>query len=554
MSNGESSISSSHPSIEDAIGDIVAVFQTSFHHIQGNTLDWSTTIDDDLYAESLKGVEFSSMPSGLHGVEDDVVFFMKGDLDAVSVFRRRKLPENYGKRGYAMETFGVLLGPSPYPRPWRHVTALQRIEDRTSLESYFHERKYDPASLANPPQSSSGWESELAGPSHPLLHLPHFMRVIGPSFLTMFKYVLARKRVLLYTNAPVQTAGLLAKVCVDIAFGVPGSGGRSPSRDDRRPKALGTVGLIDMDMLKAESAAGLGWIGCTTDALFLERPALYDLIVDLTAMNPPISASSIMPITSTPVSRPTLYISYSPSSSAAKLQQVRFTFSDIRVWNRIDQALRGADTCDASHAHESEDQRERTWVDAFPWRFYTYEDMCVVCGSMWINGEDSSVGKVRLEGPDMGLLESTEGDDDPVVKALPTSSKDYRRCVVRRQSAQSGRSVRSFNSEAPASPAGFNECRSGQSPEARLPLLLIKIFHSHADMWMDNLGSLIESKTSKPKNEVMAISPLEMTRLQLSAFSEMDSRFVASLAKARLAKQVAVRRGWKDLAAAAVGL
>jgi hypothetical protein len=37
-----------------------------------------------------------------------------------------------------------------------------------------------------------------------------------------------------------------------------------------------------MDMLERESRTGRGWIACTTDALFLEKPQYYDLVIDLT--------------------------------------------------------------------------------------------------------------------------------------------------------------------------------------------------------------------------------------------------------------------------------
>lgn len=56
-----------------ASGDVVAAFHTSFHFTQGNTLDWSITVDDGLYGSLLDKIEFTSLPSGLHGVERDVV-------------------------------------------------------------------------------------------------------------------------------------------------------------------------------------------------------------------------------------------------------------------------------------------------------------------------------------------------------------------------------------------------------------------------------------------------------------------------------------------------
>lgn len=90
------------------------------------------------------------------------------------------------------------------------------------------------------------------------------------------------------------------------------------------------VTLNDISRLEAESATGRGWIACTTDALFMEKPQYYDLIIDLTTSTPSKS------------SRPSLYLSKPkvPSLSAKsigkkkvgwKLESVRFTWSDVRV-------------------------------------------------------------------------------------------------------------------------------------------------------------------------------------------------------------------------------
>lgn len=113
---------------------------------------------------------------------------------------------------------------------------------------------------------------------HPLFHLPHLLRIIGPSFLTIFKYVLSRRRVLIYTRAPIEVACLLAKVCVDIAFRDVNFGELEPevdatqARDDRRPPVLGVVGLTDMDRLKSGADTGLGWIACEFRYLVSDNP------------------------------------------------------------------------------------------------------------------------------------------------------------------------------------------------------------------------------------------------------------------------------------------
>ena len=47
---------------------------------------------------------------------------------------------------------------------------------------------------------------------------------------------------------------------------------------------LGQVTLSDLGRLEEETKKGNGWIACTTDAIFSERPECYDLVVDLSSM------------------------------------------------------------------------------------------------------------------------------------------------------------------------------------------------------------------------------------------------------------------------------
>lgn len=105
---------------------------------------------------------------------------------------------------------------------------------------------------------------------------------------------------------------------------------------------LGMVTLSDADMLIEEGKSGRGWIACehltvyscfyliigaigTTDAIFLEKPSYYDLVIDLT--------------TSTPfkATRPTLYTSrpleQQPGSRGPshRLSAMRWTWSDVKL-------------------------------------------------------------------------------------------------------------------------------------------------------------------------------------------------------------------------------
>ncbi|KAG9012154.1 hypothetical protein FRB90_006872, partial [Tulasnella sp. 427] len=580
-----------------------------------NTLDWSITVDDEQYGRLLDKVEFTSLPSGLHGVERDVVYFNKDGYDAVACFWRKENETKDDRRGYQMEAYGVLLERSAYPRPWRHVPTLKTIHDKDALERYFtlHRKPTTAGDNSDSSPLSFDWDAELlsssssshsssaagSSSSHPLIHLPHLLRIVGPSFLTIFKHLLSRRRVLFLTTAPVEAACLLTKACVDVAFPdvVMGSAGENNGggsatedeagleRDDRRPAVLGQVGLMDIDRLKAESQTGLGWIACTTDSIFKDRPALYDLIVDLTTATNSLAPSSPSPTITRPtllMSRPTLSSASSPSKSpqsgsSYKLQLVRFTFSDIRLWTKIDKVLR---ECPVPHAHGSHEhgkgkekekaKESRSWSDFLPWKLYTYEDVCIVCASIWLKGSDGNSGVIRLEGEDNTILigrgKATASDEASKATTSLLSSSTRRRNPLRRASERSASSSSSGSSG--SSRSSLERRYSEFPPDVRTALMVLDILHTQANFWLDSLQDLIvlndattgaklaqkASGTNNGKKDatIVPLYPSHLIALQLSSLSDVDSRFVEWLAQARFDRTAVVKRGWKDLVAAIV--
>ena len=87
---------------------------------------------------------------------------------------------------------------------------------------------------------------------------------------------------------------------------------------------LGSVTLHDIDMLERESRTGRGWIACTTDAVFLEKPQYYDLIIDVTTYASERLATA----------RPGLQLAIKESYARRptyRLSTVRFTWSDVKL-------------------------------------------------------------------------------------------------------------------------------------------------------------------------------------------------------------------------------
>ncbi|GAW07435.1 protein lchn-like [Lentinula edodes] len=344
------------------MGDLVAIFHASFHPTRGNVIDWSVTASGDF---NLDNLEFSALPSGLHLVEQDIVYFSKDGHQGVCAFRRVKSTED-GHRGFRLSSLGVLLAKSTRPKPWRHVAALKdlmvmlyvRMELTETLQPsetdwqpsrmYFESHEVKSVDLGGA-GDWSGWSHELDGENrdrsnmNPTLHLPHLLRILGPSTLTLYKHIIGRKRTLIYTLPPVEAACILCHVAADFCYEqqVDATSNRLPGKNKEGIQVLGMITLSDIDRLQAESKSGRGWIACTTDALFLERPSYYDLLIDLT--------------TSTPnkATRPTFYSSQPilPTSRGPthRLSTVRFAWSDVKLWNELDRILQ----LDSSNSHSS---------------------------------------------------------------------------------------------------------------------------------------------------------------------------------------------------------
>ncbi|KAF8882955.1 hypothetical protein BD779DRAFT_1541018 [Infundibulicybe gibba] len=453
--------------------DIVAIFHASFHPTQGNIVDWSLKASDDL---SLENVEFSVLPSGLHLVEQDVVYFNKEGHSGVCVFRKRKTSE-HGHRGFRLSSLGILLAKSQRPRPWRHIRALKELisiiysrlevsgilqpneEDWEPARVFFNERKVRRADLGGA-GDWNGWSEELDNQEfdvpgdHPTFHLSHLLRILGPSALTLYKHVLCRRRILIYTLPPVEAACILCQVAADMCYQDQAttstvSSSSSQTHPGRRLKGkskepinvLGMVTLTDLSRLEAEGRHGRGWIACTTDAIFLDKPSYYDLLIDLT--------------TSTPnkTTRPTFYttktVTPQPGASRSpthRLSTIRFAWSDIKLWNELERILQldsdnpSSHTCCGPSANSELMAKSKSitaWTDA--WR--VYEDVCIICAGLWLgswrgnstmsystaNGAENW-GGVRLEGDDdltLGHVRNVGASD--TISLAPSTNKPMKR-------------------------------------------------------------------------------------------------------------------------------
>lgn len=128
-------------------------------------------------------------------------------------------------------------------------------------------------------------DTSVLADANPTLQLPHFLRILGPSSLTLYKHVLGRRRILIYTQPPVEAACILCQVAADMCFedqtaveSVEGVSSRLRQRGKQKGgiNVLGAITLHDINVLEHESNSGCGWIACA----FVSCPLPFCLLTD----------------------------------------------------------------------------------------------------------------------------------------------------------------------------------------------------------------------------------------------------------------------------------
>ncbi|MCJ1476194.1 hypothetical protein MMC13_004859 [Lambiella insularis] len=314
---------------------IAALFLIQFDVKAGYTIAWKRCIPGLELAES---VEFKSLPSGLHNVEEDIVYFLHDDEHAgISAFINRSAA--HWDRKALMLAVGALvpLENGRLGKSWKHADNLKELAEHLVLdpkktkpledfweankiaeetlseisssrpESSNENRDEHPESEASPSvkgrtrnralSSASALASpgQALSPHHPALSLPALLDTFGPLVYPLYKAALLRKRILMITQAPVELAcnfvydiSILSNIPSSVFDLLP----LEPLPTRLRP--LFSVGLHDIDALtesyrmsklpKDELAAddpGYGWVACTTDDVLGAKPTLYDMLVTI---------------------------------------------------------------------------------------------------------------------------------------------------------------------------------------------------------------------------------------------------------------------------------
>ncbi|KAJ5131465.1 Protein of unknown function DUF2347 [Penicillium bovifimosum] len=316
---------------------IAALFLISFDIRTGYVVSWKRTIP----GVEIEGVvEYKSLPSGLHNVTEDLVYFVHEQYAGISAFLNH--PATEAERNANMFAIGVLvpLSTGRLGKSWRHAPRLKELtlkyadnmSNMQDLCDYWDAYKIggsesapespldSPLSVRFRPGERPSHSSRNRAfsdamvletfrpaltPFHPASSLPDFVDCFGPLIFPLYRAALLRKRVLFMCEAPVHTTcnyvydlSLLASLPNSLLQLLP---------DDRtpplRPRPLFNVGIHDIPYLSSfdpsrsiiDLETDPSWIACSTDTVLTMKPDLFDVLITLPAPYAQHSAERTFP-------------------------------------------------------------------------------------------------------------------------------------------------------------------------------------------------------------------------------------------------------------------
>ena len=426
---------------------IAAAFLVKFDIRKGYTVAWNRALP----GLELEGVvDYKSLPSGLHNIKEDLVYFTHDEYAGVSAFLNE--PAEESERNAQMISVGVLvpLDCGRMGKCWLHAEGLQELAKEYmksgsthKLEDYWNKYKLD----SSPNLKSSRRASSLPGSKgpaegkppqhslaqhHPALSLPSFVSAFGPLIFTLYRRALLRKRILLVGDAPVHTncdfvydLSVLSSIPRPLLSLLPIDG-----TPDLQLRPLFNVCVQDIDQLSAGGAdtpisdapMRPSWVACTTDDVISTKPELYDLLVVLPPGHTKNAKTKIYPtiVESTPsLSR------HFPSVGLKATQRDARRYQTLRTGLRSMQSSKAEAEVELATDGDEEEAKSTTSdsfstlsrtavVESTPWSLVAYTSLM-----WWASAGEKRFGPTEQEEneeeQDRGLL---MGDDEAILGAM----------------------------------------------------------------------------------------------------------------------------------------
>lgn len=207
---------------------IAALFQVIFDQKVGYTVAWK----ESLPGTDLDGVEYQCLPSGLHSVREDLVYFIHGTYAGVSAFVQEEAGSEHRNASFVAVGALVPLSYGRLGKSWEHAEDLRRLaratvkelENKEQLDDFWkkHGRSIGSSGTSSPTakrfslpgslkrkralsDSTGAFGVEQLMPrDHPALSMTALITTFGPLIFPLYRQALLRRRILLLGSTPVQ--------------------------------------------------------------------------------------------------------------------------------------------------------------------------------------------------------------------------------------------------------------------------------------------------------------------------------------------------------------
>ncbi|KAF1348240.1 hypothetical protein EJ07DRAFT_142134 [Lizonia empirigonia] len=289
---------------------VEALFLIRFDKKVGYTIAWKRTAHET----ELEGVEFKSLPSGLHALASDLVYFTHEGYAGLSAFARGEASD--AERNANFVAVGMLVRREGrfgrLGRGWllagrleKMAAALARDDSTAALDEFWAEQTSRPARAhanretlcdrAISTATAMPKDEERLPAHHPALAMLQYLELFGPLVFRLQQAALLRKRILFVGSPPVRTTcefGAVYNLSVLSSISPRDAELLAPGTEHLlRLPSLFCIGIHDIPRLddvrspKGGHTPGTdiaeGWVACTTDEIITTKHHLYDIAVEL---------------------------------------------------------------------------------------------------------------------------------------------------------------------------------------------------------------------------------------------------------------------------------
>jgi len=207
---------------------LAALFLIKFDLKVGYTIAWKRSIPE-APLESI--VEFKSLPSGLHNVDEDLVYFSHQSFAGISAFQKAKASVSERNASFVAVGALVRLQDGRLGRAWEHAAQLRTLAQKIIVHpshtdillTYWDEfgikaettedyisPQLSPFSMAQRKARSLSTatlnldEKRTLPVEHPAMAILDYLDAFGPLIFPLHRASLLRKRILLVSSAPIR--------------------------------------------------------------------------------------------------------------------------------------------------------------------------------------------------------------------------------------------------------------------------------------------------------------------------------------------------------------